>query len=126
MKYLKLFEEYNMGNSSLRNIRILKEDSSHILYNAEFGFNGMITWEVNRENDEFIIVQSMNRNKDSNIAPKTESKGEGRKAIASLFDMYQKIISILYDDESEGFWTAIGGDVDELTRDDFYNYYENS
>ena len=124
MKYLKLFDNYNTWNTSLRNIIILKEDSDHILYNAEFGYNGMITWEVSKEYDGYIIVQSMNRNKDSDIAPKSKSRGEGREAIKSLFNMYPKIKSILYDDESEGFWSAIGGNIDELTRDSFNNYYE--
>ena len=119
---------YNGGDVSfnyLKNIYKLKPFE----YNADFGQNGKITWEIpsmelRNENGliHYVIVQSMdsNWNQDNKI---TKIKGEGSRAINDLFEAYPYIDSILYDDESEGFWTAIGGGIDELKREDFYKYY---
>jgi hypothetical protein len=103
--------------------------SNSFLYHADFGQNGKITWEIPsmEQKDEnglfnYLIVQSMdsNWNQDETI---NKIKGEGSRVINDLFESYPFINSILYDDESEGFWTAIGGDIDELKREDFYEYY---
>jgi hypothetical protein len=104
-------------------------NSNQFIYHADFGNNGKVTWEVpsieqRDKNGKFnyLIVQSMdsNWNQSKNYV---KEKGEGSKVINDLFQAYPHINSILYDDESEGFWTAIGGDIDELKKEDFYEYY---
>jgi hypothetical protein len=92
-------------------------------YNGTFGENGKITWEI-PNSDSYIIVQSMDANWNNSPNIKRQ-KGEGAKAIDYLFKKYPKITSILYDDESEGFWEAIGGNVDTLTKESFYRYYQD-
>jgi GNAT superfamily N-acetyltransferase len=97
-------------------------------YKANFGRNGGITWEIPEsqrelESPKYLIVQSMDRNKDVGVANKEDSKGEGAKAIASLFLKYSNLKEILYDDYSEGFWQKIGGSGDVLKREDFFKYF---
>jgi hypothetical protein len=102
---------------------------------ANFGRNGGITWEIplsqiengDEYDPEYLIVQSIDRNKDgNNYQGKEDSKGEGTKAIASLFIKYPKLEVIVYDDEAgSNFWQKIGGDVQSLKREDFFKYFEN-
>jgi hypothetical protein len=106
-----------------------------IYISADFGRNGGITWEIplsqieegNKYNPKYLIVQSIDRNKDSSeYQGKEDSKGEGTKAIACLFIKYPALKEIVYDDEAQSnFWQKIGGDVQTLKREDFFKYFEN-
>jgi hypothetical protein len=106
-----------------------------IYISADFGRNGGITWEIplsqieegNKYNPKYLIVQSIDRNKDSSeYQGKEDSKGEGTKAITSLFIKYPALKEIVYDDEAQSnFWQKIGGDVQTLKREDFFKYFEN-
>lgn len=124
--------EYELRNY-LKNIRIDSSWGSRgRLYKANFGTNGGISWEIiqlyfeeeglDPDNPKYIIVQAIDRdiNKDST---KEGSKGEGAKAIASLFLRYSNLEEIGYDDYSDGFWQKIGGDGDILKREDFFRYF---
>ena len=113
------------GATDITNIEVVRESNSldGVWYKGKFGVNGKMTWEVPLDKKAgYIIVQSMNNNWNDDPNIKAE-KGDGAKAIHRLFLKYPKIDTILYDDESEGFWEAIGGEVDTLTREKFYNYY---
>ena len=122
--YLKITRELDYSS---------KEGSMDGIYiSADFGRNGGITWEIplsqieegNKKNPIYIIVQSIDRNKHGGYMGKEDSKGEGTKAIASLFNKYPSLEVILYDDYAEsGFWQKIGGDIDTLKREDFFKYY---
>lgn len=115
----------------LKNVRIEPSDSGR-LYRANFGESGGISWEITESyfdkdasnygkdpnNPNAVIVQSID-------SSRIGSKGEGAKAIASLFLRYTNLKEILYDDYSEGFWERIGGKVDVLKREDFFKYFNS-
>jgi hypothetical protein len=94
-------------------------------FTARFGANASITWEEGRENQDgrvaYLTVLSMGQL--SGDRAKSESKGEGTKAIYNLFNKYPDVNELIYDDESKGFWKAIGGKTDTLARVDFLKYY---
>ena len=116
---------------SLKNIRTASEDDEYNVYRADFGRDGGVTWEVaDGFVDDGIVsaltILSMNRHKNQEYADKSGSRGEGIKALADIFNLYPTVKSFLYEDESDfGFWDKIGGDVDELSRDKFFKYYNN-
>ena len=127
----------------LRNIRAkvlsIYSENDAVEFRADFGDNGGITWEIPAHqvekglvnNPTYLIVQSMDRDKDnlSLVATKEGSKGEGAKTIASLFNIYPSLEEIGYDDYSQfdsggSFWQKIGGSEDILTRENFFEYYK--
>ena len=114
--------------SYLQNVRQTEAEG---FYKADFGRNGGLTWEIpesqrEKSSPEYLIIQSIDRNKDTGEAPKEDSKGEGTKAIADLFNKYPSVNEIVYDDYSEsGFWQKIGGDNQSLKREDFFKYYNS-
>jgi hypothetical protein len=121
-------EDIGVGGDVLEIINSEEKDGG-VWNSAEFGRNGRITWEVpsseNKESPTYLIVQSIDRNKDTGIAPVEDSKGEGTKAIASLFYKYPTLKEIGYDDSANGFWQKIGGNEDNLKREDFFKYYNS-
>jgi len=96
-------------------------------FTARFGANASITWEEGRENQDgrvaYLTVLSMGQLSGDKDRAKTEAKGEGSKAIYELFNRYPDVTELIYDDESKGFWKAIGGKTDTLAREDFLKYY---
>lgn len=114
--------------SYLQNVRQTEAEG---FYKADFGRNGGLTWEIpesqkEKDSPEYLIIQSIDRNKDTGEAPKEDSKGEGAKAIADLFNKYPSVNEIVYDDYSQsGFWQKIGGDNQSLKREDFFKYYNS-
>jgi len=101
----------------IKNIRLIGDDEDGKLYFGEFGKDGTLTWI--KYGEEVINVYTIN-----------SSKGYGANAIASLFLLNPKVKNIIYQDHSKfndgtSFWTKIGGDSDELNREDFFKYFEN-
>jgi hypothetical protein len=116
------------GVDALRNKRTSKKkygEVGGVEVVAEFGRNGKITYTISRNGG--IQVDSIDRDKTSGDL-QTDNKnsvGEGSAAIASIFNSNPNVDEIYYDDESGGFWDSIGGDTDMLTREAFFNYYNN-
>jgi hypothetical protein len=123
---------------NINNLQITKEDNKYaknegegIYTSARFGRDGSVVWEIpvgqieegNEKNPEYIIVQGISRNVASEYVGKEGAIGEGAQAVASLFNKYPSLNEIGYDDESEGFWKAIGGKGDQLFRKNFFDYY---
>ena len=109
-------------------------------YKADFGRKGKITYRIypDEKGNVFssIYVSSIDRGTldygvVQSIEGKKDSRGEGAKAIASLFLLYPNVDSFHYEDESyfenedKSFWKKIGGDSSELFREDFFRYFEN-
>ena len=132
----------------LRNIRLDKDymenDSfagdDNMQYEADFGRKGNIVFrvypdETGNVNSSIYISSIGRRTLDYGIVQgiegKKDSRGEGAKAIASLFLLYPNVNSVHYEDESyfenedKSFWEKIGGDSSELFREDFFRYFEN-
>ena len=135
---------YEIGGSVMNYLKDIRKTTHNLhntsnTYTANFGRYGRLTWEVfndennkEEENPEYIVVQSIDRYGVVGYNPtkvsKEDSKGEGAMAIASLFLIYPSLREIGYDDESyfednTSFWERIGGDIDILKREDFFNYY---
>jgi hypothetical protein len=130
IKNIATFNEYlnNDINNYLTNIRS-KEKNGGVWYNADFGRNGGITWEIpdsqeNNESSDYLIIQSINRDKNLDDSSKEDSKGEGTKALASLFSNYPSIKEFIFDDYANfNFWEKIGAKGDSLKKEDFMKYY---
>jgi len=127
-------DEYYMENE------IMDDDVRIEQYKANFGRNGNITYRIypDEKGNVFssIYVSSIDRGTldygiVQSIEGKKDSRGEGAKAIASLFLLYPNINSVHYEDESyfdnesKSFWEKIGGSSSELLRSDFFTYFEN-
>jgi hypothetical protein len=114
----------------IQNIRLEEKDGG-LWYSGEFGRNGAITWEIteSQKNDNdpsYIIIQSIDRNKYSGKATKEDSKGEGTKALASLFFIYPSVNMFLFDDNTNfNFWEKIGAKADVVERFNFFKYYDS-
>jgi len=136
-------------NNYLRNIRldeyymeneIMDDDDDIKQFKADFGRKGNIVFRIYPDKEgnvnNSIYISSIGRGTldygiVQGIEGKKDSRGEGAKAIASLFLLYPNVNSIHYEDESyfenedKSFWKKIGGDSSELFRNDFFNYYQN-
>ena len=125
-------DEYFMENE-------IMDDDDIEQYKADFGRKGKITYRVypDKKGDvnSSIYIYSIDRGtfdygEVQSIEGKKDSRGEGAKAIASLFLLYPNINSVHYldesyfDNESKSFWQKIGGSSDELLRSNFFNYYK--
>jgi hypothetical protein len=135
---LKDVESTAKALKNINNLQITKEENKYaknegegIYTSARFGRDGSVVWEIpvsqieegNEKNPEYIIVQGISRNVASEYVGKKGAIGEGAQAVASLFNKYPSLNEIGYDDESEGFWKAIGGKGDQLFRKNFFDYY---
>ena len=136
-------------NNYLHNIRldewymeneIMDDDDNIEQYKADFGRKGSIVFRVYPDEtgniNSSIYISSIGRGTldygvTQSIEGKKDSRGEGAKAIASLFLLYPNVDSFHYEDESyfenedKSFWKKIGGDSSELFRKDFFIYFEN-
>ena len=136
-------------NNYLHNIRldewymeneIMDDDNDIEQYKADFGRKGNIVFRVYPDEtgnvNSSIYISSIGRGTldygvTQSIEGKKDSRGEGAKAIASLFLLYPNVDSFHYEDESyfenedKSFWKKIGGDSSELFREDFFRYFEN-
>lgn len=112
-----------VGNDYIKNVKPLIGKQ----FSGKFGANASITWEEGQENQDgrvaYLTVLSMGQLGVEKDRAKTEAKGEGSMAIYDLFNRYPDVTELIYDDESKGFWKAIGGKTDTLSRADFLNYY---
>lgn len=128
MKYIKLYEEYVLVDyiTNIEEVERIDDDyNSYVIYGGYYGSHGTIAWQCDLYDSDLeqIYINSINNNPYEKDKSKSEKKGEGSTAIDCLFRMYPTINNMTYDDDSNGFWDAIGGISNELTRDNFYNYY---
>ena len=87
----------------------MDDDDDIEQYKADFGRKGKITYRVYPDKEgnvnKSIYISSIDRGtldygEVQSIEGKKDSRGEGAKAIASLFLLYPNINSVHYEDES--------------------------
>jgi len=139
----KLFEEdetpkYSDGGY-IKNIKKLYEEDGSEVYGGDFGEAGGLNWRINKEQD-YLYLMGIGRNKKTG-SNEGESKGEGSRAIAYLFNLYPKVDVIYFEiDGEEGAWQFYkkigaeeegGGEIAEhtynaqITRESIKKYFKN-